>query len=232
MKSTSSKLLKNYGILVEFLGNVLGPDYEIALHEISSDSQSIIAIANGHISGRKVGAPITDFALKMIKDKVYETNDYVLNYKGISKSGKVLRSSTIFIKDENGSLIGMLCINFDASRFTDVSQKILELCNIRQETLKEPEGPLPDVPDALSGAVESFPETVAEMIETVLESCLPGSGILYTDRLTQAEKMHIVDILNKRGFFLLKGAVSQAAKQLKCSEPTIYWYLSALNSDK
>jgi len=41
-----------------------------------------------------------------------------------------------------------------------------------------------------------------------------------------------VDILNQKGIFMLKGAVSEVAKQLHCSEPSIYRYLNILNKDK
>ena len=51
------ELKRHYSLLVEFLGHILGPDYEIALHELKDDSNQIIAIANSHISGRKLGAP-------------------------------------------------------------------------------------------------------------------------------------------------------------------------------
>lgn len=231
MKLTSSEILRPYVSLVEFLGEVLGPDYEVALHEINAGSQSIIAIANGHVSGRKVGAPVTDLALKFMKERVYKTHDYILNYKGISKSGKVLRSSTIFIKDENSALVGMLCINFDASRYRNVSQQILQLCNLPAETLIEAETVSPELPSTLSDVVESFPDNIGEIIENVMEVCLPESGLLH-NHLTQSQKIHIVELLNKRGIFLLKGAVSQVAKRLHCSEPTVYRYLSALNSDK
>ncbi|MFU0833585.1 MAG: putative transcriptional regulator YheO, contains PAS and DNA-binding HTH domains [Oscillospiraceae bacterium] len=229
MKTTSSKILRPYISLVEFLGKVLGPDYEIALHEINANSQSIIAIANGHISGRKVGAPITNLALKIIKEQAYKSHDYLLNYKGVSKSGKILRSSTIFIKDENDELVGMLCINFDASRYRDISRQILQLCNLPAESVEE-EVP-PELPNALPDMVENFPDNIGEMIENVIETCLPDNKI-HPKRLTQAEKIKIVDLLNKRGVFLLKGAVSQVAKRLHCSEPTIYRYLSALNNNK
>ena len=50
----TEQLLLHYTRLVEFLGHVLGPDY---------------AIANGGISGRDVGAPITNAALRMIMQK-------------------------------------------------------------------------------------------------------------------------------------------------------------------
>lgn len=42
----------------------------------------------------------------------------------------------------------------------------------------------------------------------------------------------IVDILNQKGIFLLKGSVYQVSKKLRCSDPTIYRYLGTLNSEK
>ena len=46
------ELKRHYTLLVDFLGHVMGPDYEIALHELKDDSNEIIAIANGVIWGR------------------------------------------------------------------------------------------------------------------------------------------------------------------------------------
>ena len=39
-------LLQHYIKLTEFLGLALGPDYEIALHDLTDKNRSIIAIAN------------------------------------------------------------------------------------------------------------------------------------------------------------------------------------------
>ena len=41
---------------VEFLGKVCGPLTEIALHDTAEPDNSIIAIANGGVSGRQVGS--------------------------------------------------------------------------------------------------------------------------------------------------------------------------------
>lgn len=221
--------VKQYVAMANFLGKVLGPDYEIALHEINSDNKSIIAIVNESISGRKVGAPLTELALEMIKDRVYEKCNYVLNYKGVSKSGKTLRSSTFFIKDGNGNLIGMLCINFDDSRYKDISRQILNLSNPLPDDCGS--DPLVSLQNTFASAEESFPESIGEITDSVIKNSLPNNDIS-TDRLTQAEKLHIVDILNQKGIFLLKGAVSQVAKQLCCSEPTVYRYLNTLNNEK
>ena len=95
----TEQLLLHYTRLVEFLGHVLGPDYEIILHEILPEQSRVAAIANGGISGRDVGAPITNAALRMIMQKQYESNNYIINYTGQLSNGKTLRSSTMFIKD-------------------------------------------------------------------------------------------------------------------------------------
>ena len=55
--------LTRFTHLVEFLGMTLGPDYEIVLHEIDRPTPCVVAIANGQISGRTVGAPLTNVAL-------------------------------------------------------------------------------------------------------------------------------------------------------------------------
>lgn len=123
----TEQLLLHYTRLVEFLGHVLGPDYEIILHEILPEQSRVAAIANGGISGRDVGAPITNAALRMIMQKQYESNNYIINYTGQLSNGKTLRSSTMFIKD-GGKLVGLLCVNFDDSRFHEVSDTILRWC--------------------------------------------------------------------------------------------------------
>ena len=89
--------------------------------------QQIIAIANSHISGRKLGAPLTNMSLSILRDKSYERIDYHLHYCSINVNGKDLRSSTFFIKD-SGELIGLLCINFDDSRYLAASENVLSGC--------------------------------------------------------------------------------------------------------
>ena len=115
MASVPNPLLQQYMKLTEFLGLALGPDYEVALHDLTNRDRSIIAIVNNHISGREIGAPLTNMALGILRDRSYETSDYCLQYHGISVNGKDLRSNTFFIK-QDGRLIGLLCINFDAIR--------------------------------------------------------------------------------------------------------------------
>ena len=91
----ASQLLQHYVKLTEFLGHALGPDYEVALHDLTDKNRSIIAIANSHVSGRELGAPLTNTALKILRDRSYESQDYLLHYRGVSAGGKTLRSSGV-----------------------------------------------------------------------------------------------------------------------------------------
>lgn len=213
--------LAQYTALVKFLGAALGPDYEIVLHDINGKDQSVAAIANGRISGRNVGAPLTDKALRFIADKTYQDHDFLCNYTGRSKDERTLRASTMFIKDDGGRLIGMLCINFDPSRYQKASQDILKLCGLGNEIV------LDDADLHPAGEVENFSDSIAEVTDTVLKRYLKDG--IPPERLTQEEKMAIVKQLEERGIFLLKGAVNEVASRLHCSAASIYRYLGKIN---
>lgn len=213
--------LAQYTALVKFLGAALGPDYEIVLHDINGKDQSVAAIANGGISGRNVGAPLTDKALRFIADKTYQDQDFLCNYTGRSKDERTLRASTMFIKDDGGRLIGMLCINFDPSRYQKASQDILKLCGLDGEIFLEDDHLHP------AGEVENFSDSIAEVTDTVLKRYLKDG--IPPERLTQEEKMAIVKQLEERGIFLLKGAVNEVATRLHCSAASIYRYLGKIN---
>jgi len=228
----TSETIHRYTLLVDFLGRTLGPDYEIALHDLERGRPAIVAIANGHISGRDIGAPLTNIAMQIITERYYETHDYRLNYRGETDNGKVLRCSTFFIKNERGALVGLLCINFDDSRYRELSDRVFRLChpddyadrNIHIDTIFSP------MPEEV-GENETFYSSISAATEHALLSVMDGRSVP-PERLTQDEKLEVVGLLNQRGIFMLKGAVNDVAEQLACSPASIYRYLSRLNREK
>ena len=231
MSSATHPLLQHYVKLTEFLGAALGPDYEVALHDLTDKNRSIIAIANNHISGREIGAPLTNMALSILKDRRYETSDYMLNYYGISVNGKDLRSNTFYIK-QNGRLIGMLCINFDDSRYRKLSQDILGLCH---------PAPFADMlhpseePDLFHEVFREEPEKFRNSTEAVVADAisrkLEQMGCS-AQRLTPEERLQIIAALDEGGIFLLKGAVKDAAAALYCSQASIDRYLNQIRAEE
>lgn len=227
-----TEILQQCITIVEFLGNALGQDYEIVLYDLSLDPPSIAAITNGHISGRTVGSPLTGAALQMLSAGDYETNNFVCNYKGITKDGRILRSSTMFIKDSSGKPIGLLCINFDDSRFQELQGTLLS--TIHPGAFLEPEteqisAPIPKDASAVlpAASAENFPVDISSLMQKIFNDAtvsLPTS----IDRLNQYERKEIIEKLNEQGLFQLKGAISFVAKKFSCSTATIYRYLSEI----
>ena len=98
----NSIILDNFKNLVDFLGMVLGKNAEVVLHELSDFDHSILAISN-NLSGREVGGPLTDFALRILKQSKTDNRNFFINYRGKSSCGRDFRSSTMFIRNANGT---------------------------------------------------------------------------------------------------------------------------------
>ena len=58
-------ILQSISLLSRDWDNIL-EGYEVILHNLESLEHSVMQIVNGHHSGRKIGAPITDLALGML----------------------------------------------------------------------------------------------------------------------------------------------------------------------
>lgn len=226
--------MAHFKMLTEFLGEVLDSNCEIALLDIRK--KCITAIANGHNSHREVGAPITDLALRIIKEETWKSKDYLTNYTGLTIDNVPLISSTYFIKADD-CLIGMFCINIrqnDYSKAIQTYKKISVLFQSLGEQLlpeysshnEEPKSPQA-YPEETPALTENFANNYDDMISAAVAACLPDPAFP-PERLTQPEKMKIVKELNSNGFFLIKGSVLQCSKRLNCSEATIYRYLSKI----
>ncbi len=208
--------LKNYIGIVDFLGKALGEDTEVALHDLSNLESSIIAIANGHISNRKVGAPATNLVLKTVQNKG-KNKDYIHNYKGVSDTGLEVRSSTYFIKDEE-EIIGMLCINKDVSKLVELKSVVDNILNVGSDNLQN------------SNMTESFSQNSEDLKSKSINDIVKSFNIPPM-RMSPEEKIDVVKTLDESGVFLIKGAVSDVAKILSVSEPTIYRYLNIIKKD-
>ncbi|GLB32861.1 hypothetical protein LAD12857_47840 [Lacrimispora amygdalina] len=209
---TDKELLEMYKPMVSFLSSLCGPGCEVLLHDVSkSDSGTVIAVANGHHSGRGIGSPMTDLANQITKDKIYKTQDYLTNYHGVSKSKNFI-SNTYFIKNED-RLIGLLCVNRNT---TAIHELDLALANLKKHyNLSEGRT---DIQEDLSTPVE-------EMLSTLVNQAVKEAGVS-PQRMSRQEKINIVHQLNEQGVLTMKGAVSEIARQLFVSEPTVYRYLN------
>jgi predicted transcriptional regulator YheO len=210
----------SYIQLVDFLGACFGENTEVVLYDFKDINHSVIAIHNGHISGRTIGAPLTSFALSKLKDKGKEGPPYYLNYLGMSKNNTPLKCNSFFILDKHHNPMGMISINMDVTKYQQAAELLQKLALIPQLKPVEKE----------NNNFEAFQSSPRDMINGIINE-VTNSGEISIDRLTSDEKLQIVRRLNEEKFFLIKGAVSEVADALGVSTATAYRYLSQINKD-
>ncbi len=211
MEKNKEQFFKEF---TEYLGKTLGPDYEIIVHSVDNgdcDNAHVVALANGYISGRTLNSPLTNLALSMIKNKEYKKQPYKIHYKASAKSNREIIGSTFFIKDKDGKLEGLICINHDITKIKNTTNELLSLLNI------------PHLEDTVikAPASESLSESIEDIIYSIIDPSLLNTNMI----LSPKQKEDIIGQLYEKGVFSMKGSVPKVAKLLKTSEPTIYRYL-------
>lgn len=206
--------LAKYIPLVDFLAEVLGADAEVVLHDVEDVNRSVVAIRNGHISGRSVGSPATNVVLKIMKEGKGSKIDFLANYKGLAADGRALRSSTFLVHDDSRNLIGILCVNIDTRKFEQIRDYLDSILKPKSDVTSDE-------------TVERFSNSVEELAFDSIETIVREAGVS-PQRMSQDEKIMIVRKLNEGGVFLLKGAISRVAQKLEVSEPTVYRYLNSI----
>ena len=214
------KSLEPYAKLVNFLSAALGDNGEIALHDLTSKDQEIVAISNNPISGREVGAKLSNLSLHYLEEKQYLNHDFVMNYKTVGNDGKLMRAATYFIKEEGREMpVGMLCINVNISDLEYLTSTIKKILGIKEEK---------DIEFKMDNPVEILSSPLDEMIDMYIKECLEKMGFpsyFLAERLNVDEKIKVVKYLQEKGTFKVKGAIVLVAEKLAVSEPTVYRYL-------
>ncbi len=214
-----SLILNSLIPMVETIGQTFGKNCEVVLHDFRDPQHSIIKIVNGHVSGRSVGGPITDFALATWRRGGFgdQREDRIINYKTKTKDGKVIKSSTVFIKDEEEKIVGCLCINYEMTFHLMFSKIMNEFCHMTElgkseEKLKEE---------------ETFATEIDEVFEKITKKAIEQVG-KPVSLMQKNDKLRVVKIVDDNGGFIIKGAIDRLANELSVSRYTIYNYLAEL----
>lgn len=162
--------------MVDFLEQILGKNSEIVLHDFSDPDHAIVDIRNGIVSGRKVGGPATDLALKIMHDPKYRDLPFITGYEGRGAGGKTLESATFFIREDD-EIVGMLCVNTDLSTVRSINAMAQQLmaCFDAAPTRTEP-API---------EVESLSESTQELIDRSIAELLSaraGCSVAWSER--------------------------------------------------
>lgn len=205
--------------VIKGLALAMGPDYEIVLHDIADPETSIIAIENSHVTGRKIGDSLTDYAMYLLKTSDQKKKDFVANFLTRTKEGKRIRSSTLYLRDEDDKLIGYLCINYDMSKAEIIRNMVEQLVNVTgggTEAIPREE----EMPSTLEGLMERNLKLIRKLVGKPLHMS------------SKQEKLQAIKVLDDEGFFMLKGAVEALAEETGNTKYTIYSYLREVRGER
>lgn len=205
-------ILETLRALTPKLAAAIGDDVEVVLHDLRRPQASLVAIA-GDVTGRKVGAPATDLVLRVMRQR--PDDEDLINYFTQTPEGKPLRSSTMFIRDEEGTIVGCLCINWDLTKWLVARHVIDGHC--RTHPFDE-------------SVAETFASDVEEMLSSTVEEAVEQEGVPVV-LMKKADKLRTVRALDEQGIFLIKGAVEFVADALEVSRYTIYKYLDEVREE-
>lgn len=205
-----SNLTRLLGMIAEQFGSRC----EVVLHDLTGDyNHTIVAIENGHVTRRVVGGSGSNLGLPVLDGKKQDGDVY--NYITRTRDGKVLRSSTTFLRDRDDKVIGALCINYDIS-------DLVRIDSVLQEVMMYPASKK-DVEQ------EVFANNVGEILDHLTAQCRESIGKPVPD-MTKEDKIRAIEFFDSKGAFLIAKAGEHIREFLGISKFTLYNYLEIARS--
>ena len=235
-----SSSLQLFVPLVDFLGKILGPKTEVVLQNVKDFSHSVVAIANGNLSGRTIGSPATDLVRHIWQNHEYDQHNYLTHNTSYTVQGHPMVSSTLFVRNSRGRVIGFLCINFDNSALRQASQELRRASAYLDALgLSDPAAELnddataPEESDAETGTDQSTREILSVNTDEVVTHNIAKFAAelgIPPARMNRQERMQLITRLDGSGVFLVKGSVDTVARALGISSPSVYRYLHTIRN--
>lgn len=200
--------------IVDFLADTFGSGIEFTLHDFSKPGETIIAIRNGQITGRKIGDSISNFTLRAMQESVKNDDDFA-KLKSTVVKRKDLKTEDLLITGEDGEIKGLFCVNIPTQGMQEFAKLLDGIFGIHA-VQKSNAAPSIEA-DTFQGLAESIIDGV------IAEAAVPP------ERFSPEERIQVIERIYNKGVFQLKGVVGLVSKKLNVSEATIYRYLGSLS---
>ena len=224
--------------VVPTIALALGSRAEVVLHDLSRLPNSIVAVG-GNLTRRAVGGPMTDLMLRRIRS---DHTDDLLRYR-VTHGDRIFQASTIFLRHVDGTPYGCLCINIDVTDLVRVNALTESFIGFSDGEARDARDTGDDRPRAAHGvdaqvlsrlgaddtsdSEETYPQTVNELAESVVERSVQRIGIPVS-LMRKEHKIEVVRAAEMSGLFLMRAAVDSLARRLEVSRYTIYNYLAEI----
>ncbi|SHH81266.1 helix-turn-helix transcriptional regulator [Clostridium grantii] len=195
------------------LTSQFGRNCEVVIHDLSSgyNDYPILFIENGHVTHRTSHDGPSRIVLDTLKHSSTDVEDK-LNYITKTQDGKVLKSSTIYIRDDENKVVGIFSINYDITELTIASNCIDSLIS-HKDDLQE---------------ASKIPQNVNQLLDDLLDESVKKVG-KPVPLMSKEEKIEAIQFLNEAGAFLITKSGEKIATFFGISKYSIYNYVEIKN---
>lgn len=196
------------------IAEAVGRHCEVVLHDLRSSpdlGHTIIAIENGHVTGRTVGGPSTNLGMELLNDETSEHDDF--GYRGRTADGRELHSSSIYYHNAAGHPVAALCINVDLTPLQLVQSAIASF-----------------LPQTAQAAKEFVAPDIATTLDEMITEAIGAAGKA-VPAMDKSDRIELLRGLDARGAFRIKRSVDSVARRLGISRVTAYGYLHEIRHE-
>lgn len=200
-------MLKQFICIAKAIEKLFKPHLEVIIHDIKK--QKIVYIGN-NFSKREIGDD------SILDDITFDDSKNVIGpYEKMNYDGKKLKSVSAILKDESGQAVYLLCMNFDLSILSGLTDAIDVFVGKSSYD---------------KSALALFKEDWQEKINIFIYESLKKQGKTVAT-IDKEDKKKLIINLNNKGAFKGKNTKEYAAKILKISRASLYNYLNEKDSE-
>ena len=198
-----------HGLAIQF-----GSSCEIAIHDLKTKDleKSIVYIENGHVSNRQTGDGPSGIVLETLQSDPSTIHDK-LSYLTKTEDGRILKSSTFYIRDDDGSISYIFSLNYDITAFTAASTAIQSLIATKD-----------NLPDLTGDSPRQITHNVNELLDLLIKQAVAKVGKPVA-LMNKDDKVAVVQYLDHAGAFLITKSGDKVSSYLGISKFTLYSYM-------
>ncbi len=200
------------------LASQFGQNCEIVIHDLTVNNleKSVAHIENGHVTGRQIGDGPSHVVLEAQGKDANSLKDRC-GYLTRTKDGRILKSSTIYIRGESNKINYLFSVNHDITGLLAIDNAVKSLVTTdadQSEGKKEPERITQNVNDLLDDLIEQSVALIGK----------PAA------LMSKDEKVTAIRFLNDAGAFLITKSGDKVSKYFGISKYTLYSYIDVNNN--
>lgn len=215
----------DFDFLIRFLEGLqkfLGDDSEIIIHDYRKGyDHTIVYELNADLSGRQVGGPPKGGMITQFGKDIEPMKDSIQTFSNGPRD-RFFKSFTTLIPDENGKIIGSVCVNLDVSNLLMAQKALQGFIQYPSASVHKP--PVTDMDALATKNVDDILQYYMNQAESLVGKPM--------SLMNKDEKIKALDYLDQKGVFKISKTSVLLCETLQVSKYTLYNYLEEARSSR